>query len=185
MSTRPKPAKPVHLPADNTPALTRPVVPDTAVEHLVARVGRGPILAVLFLAVSLPTLLCVSMIGDLLSSNSGTTQLVGSVDPNVALADGGRTVRVNAVYAGTSQPLHFGTFRVDTWSGRYPERWEGELVTGTAVFIVGKEWIGQVVIRFAGSCPDTKETFDMSATTELIGKPYGWKDRTLYFEPPC
>ena len=185
-SRSPKPVKAVHLPpVDTTSPLARPVVPENAWQQLVASVGRGPILAVLFLAILLPALLCGALAVDVLRPNSETIPLQGAVDPNVALADGGHTVRVIALEAGTTNPIPFGTFRVDTWSGRYPERYEGELLSGAAVFIVGKEWIGQVDIRFNGTCTATGETFDFTATTELIGKPYGWDDRTVYFDSVC
>jgi len=166
------------LTSDSNSTDRRPTVEQSDWEHFVASVGRGNIFLALGAGIFLIILLC-AIIAFLLPGGKPKT-----IEPAVALATGGHTIRVSAVYP-KGERLAFGTYSVITLAGLAPSQSRGDLASGSAQVVVGSDWIGQIRIHQDGQCGHFWNTFDIENTTDLIGEPYGWQDRLISLPYPC
>lgn len=133
-------------------------------ETLIARYGRPRIWA------AIGVLLLV-----ILSLTVAWVREPGPIDPAEALANGGHVVKVFVFCGSDGDGLGKPSYRVSTLSGRPPEQDSGELSGNLAQVVVGDDWIGQVRLIWDIGYDTHVEI------TDLIGAPFGWHDREVYF----
>jgi hypothetical protein len=177
-SKSPKLSQSSPLTSDPTLIAGRPTVPESDWERFVATVGRGNIFLALGAAIFVAIGLCVLIA---IFPSGGKPQ---TIDPAVALANGGHTVHVRAVYPN-GDGLEWGDYSVETQAGLAPSKSKGDLASSEVQVVVGSDWIGQIRIHQDGQCEHFWNRFDIENTTDLIGGPYGWDYRRIVMPYPC
>ena len=145
---------------------------------LVFRLGRP---LTILLIVAAPFVLGLALAIAALIIGSVHTLFLDPISPAAALAIGGHTIRVYS-HDAQEKPIVSGEWRVETWSGRPPQRSHGDLAGDVAEVIVGPDWIGRVRVRYGGDCEPGSPAEEV---TKLIGEPYGWEGGTLIFDQRC